>query len=528
MMDGTLSSKPGRRQRIRNRIMRLWRGHEKTDTNHPDTKSWRNLKSYATDSSHRPRSTSLSCNSTLVTSASQDDLQSSRSPSIIHRPFCSVPNSEGVTRSYKSFNPNVKITEVTPANLTNKPSQTSFYSAGTVRSSCCSSNSSGSMNASETFSPTTDHDAQSTPITPIAADVKEIEPDIAEPVYQQKECVRAANGSINAIKDDQTALDDSQLAPTAFVPSEANINSIRTVPNGYVLGKEHLHMVEHEEGAGRGLNVSEKKVRFDESAGMQKKPEQTKGPTVKYRRCQPSPKLNETKIELFSRTWENFCDESWYVRFLNEYCPVRFRRNRQLNFDSYQFRSIQYQSTLKTLMEQEVRGKDRKLIFRPTHCRWLHFEEDKDVLDFMDQFILCNEGLTPIFRGTRPAVRKHFFRRWLNLDRDRTIICEQLLENWSEDKQFLDKLRRDREKRNQLRSEMERRQEKYNTVPSISFFMERLVSKLTGKGGRIGKSPKRGSQLVVLRKEPLFGIPYFEEKRSRAKRWVKNILLGAN
>lgn len=235
----------------------------------------------------------------------------------------------------------------------------------------------------------------------------------------------------------------------------------------------------------------------------------------------------------FSKTWEHIEDELWIAKLLKEYCPVRLRRNKRMNFDSGEFRSMQAELALRTLAEQELRGEDKKLIFRPSLSSGksffrgiFHFEEDADVLDEMDHFILCNEGLIPLFRASRPAVRKHFFRRWHNHDRDRIIVCEYLMEKWLKDKTYLTKLKEDRKRRQERRALLENYEEHDDRLPPFSFFARKLLIKLSGQRGRIGKPPKRGSKLLVFKKEPLFGIPYFEKKKQKAKAWLKELVLS--
>ncbi|QLL33977.1 hypothetical protein HG536_0F03020 [Torulaspora globosa] len=260
---------------------------------------------------------------------------------------------------------------------------------------------------------------------------------------------------------------------------------------------------------------------------------QTEDPLFDIQRNDLTKDTVSPNSEVSLKTWEHIEDEIWFAKLLKEYCPVRLRRNKRMNFDSEEFRSMQADLTLRTLAEQELRGQDRKLIFRPSLSSGksffrsiFHFEEDEDVLDAMDHFILCNEGLIPLFRGSRPAVRKHFFRRWHNYDRDRIIVCEQLMEKWLEDKTYLAKLKEDRKRRQERRLLMESCEGNNDRLPPFSFFAKKLLVRLSGQRGRIGKPPRRGSKLLVFRKEPLFGIPYFEKKKQEAKTWLKELVLS--
>ncbi|QLQ81587.1 hypothetical protein HG537_0F03480 [Torulaspora globosa] len=260
---------------------------------------------------------------------------------------------------------------------------------------------------------------------------------------------------------------------------------------------------------------------------------QTEDPSFNFRGNGFTKDTASRSNDIFSKTWEHIEDELWFAKLLKEYCPVRLRRNKRMNFDSEEFRSMQADLTLRTLADQELRGQDKKLIFRPSLSSGksffrgiFHFEEDTDVLEAMDHFILCNDGLIPLFRGSRPAVRKHFFRRWHNHDRDRIIVCEQLMEKWLEDRTYLEKLKEDRKRRQERRVLLENCQENDDGLPPFSFFAKKLLIKLNGQRGRIGKPPKRGSKLVVFKKEPLFGIPYFEKKKQKAKAWLKELVLS--
>lgn len=233
-----------------------------------------------------------------------------------------------------------------------------------------------------------------------------------------------------------------------------------------------------------------------------------------------------------SRTWEQIEDELWVARLLKEYCPVKLRKNKRMNYDSEEFSLKQADMTLKALVDQELRDQDKKLIFRPSLSSGksffrgvFHFEEDEDILESMEQFILCNDGLIPLYRGDRPALRRHLFRRWQNHDRDRIIICEQLLEKWQEDKSYLNRLKEDRDRRQQRRLYMNDVEGHDDKLPPFSFFVKKLLVRLNGTRGRIGKPPKRGSKLLVLKKEPLFGVPYLEKKKLQAKAWIKDLLL---
>lgn len=272
-----------------------------------------------------------------------------------------------------------------------------------------------------------------------------------------------------------------------------------------------------------------------ETCSKFRRPLVTEGPLFKMQKNETcSAEATDSTTSNFStKLWEHKEEESWIAKVLKEYCPVRLRKNKRLNFDSEEFRLMQANLTLKTLVDQELRDQDKKLIFRPSLSSGkslfrsvFHFEQDADILENMEHFILCNEGLIPLFRGSRPAVRKHFIRRWHNHDRDRIIVCEQLMEKWSQDKTYLTRLMEEREKRQEIRLALEKNQESDDKLPPMSFFVKKMLIKMSGRRGRVGKPPKRGSKLLVYRKEPLFGVPYFEKRKQQFKGWIKDLMLS--
>lgn len=228
------------------------------------------------------------------------------------------------------------------------------------------------------------------------------------------------------------------------------------------------------------------------------------------------------KNENISKTWENMHEERWFVKLLKDYCPVRLRKNKRSNFDSDEFHGRQSKMALEKLANQESRCQDKKIIFHPKG-RSL-FQEEEDILDSIDHFIYCNEGLTPVYKGSRPAARKHFCRRWLNTERDRTIICEFLMQQWYLDKEYLHRLKLGRERR-ACAHELARTRRGISKVrPPL--FDECFPATMSAKEQALKRSTRDEIQVRKLRKEPLFGSPYLEKKKMTVKRWIKDILLG--
>lgn len=236
--------------------------------------------------------------------------------------------------------------------------------------------------------------------------------------------------------------------------------------------------------------------------------------------------------------WERMEEETLIAKLLKEYCPIRFRKNKHYNYDSEEFQLKQHYMTIKILLEQEYRPY-KKITYCPNRGfsrwylpRWFHFEEEKDVLDSIDLFVACNATLRPVYRGSRMAQRRHFFRRWKNRETDRYIICEELMERWLEDRTSLANLKMEREMR-----QMKRDREKFknaltvpsecNEFPPISVIVAKVIERINRKisNREASHPPKRGSQLIILQKGPPLGIPYFGAKKEDAKRWVRNLLL---
>lgn len=542
------ATKLSKRERLKLRMARALKGEIKTGDiigRRHHVRFWKNSK-LSSAAPLQTQSTTPSNSSSPATRTSSPatslDSRSWNEESVIYSPLGPplTPNEEAT--HVELIHSSEEITRISSFETTPQAFDLSKYTARAISARFSSGSSEPvSPNRSEAFSPTDGFGAGFTPITPMPVD--ESKSAAAKPADQIQELVSRPNASLvdNRAPGKVPAVRSCTMPITPVELEEdithANFNRHHSLPSTFIVEEGGLRKAQPEVRLSReSIEVSTKqakKIRFHELNNRTKGSEGRQYHEGQCRRLQQEPQTNKSKLNLFSRTWENLNEESWYVRVLHEYCPVRFRKNKRLNFDSHQFRAMQSKLTFEALVEQEVRRQDRKLIFRPNNYtnksfirRWFNFEEDKDILDSMDHFILCNEGLTPIFRGSRPAVRKHLFRRWLNFDRNRAIICEQLMERWLEDKQYVNKLKKGRDEREQMRAEMETRQKDYDKIPPPSFFIKKLMSNLSGNRSRIGKPPKRGSQIVVLKKEPLFGSQYFENKKTKAKRWIKDLLLG--
>lgn len=542
------ATKKSKRERLKLRMARALKGEMKTEDiigRRHHVRFWKNSK-LSSAAPLQAQSTTPSNSSSPVTRASSPAIsQDSRSwneESVIYSPFGPplTPNEE--TTHVELVHSSEEIIRISSFETTPQAFDLSKYTARAISARLSSGSSEPeSPNRSEAFSPTDGFGAEFTPITPMPVDESKSAP--TKPINRIQELFSRPNASLidNRAPGKVPAMRSCTMPITPVELEEdithANFNRHHSLPSTLIIEEGSFHKAQAEVNLSRGsIEVSEeqdRKIRFHKLNNKTTGSEGRQHPEGQYRRLQQKSQNNESKVNLSSSTWENLNEESWYVRVLHEYCPVRFRKNKRLNFDSHQFRAMQSKLTFEALVEQEVRRQDRKLIFRPNKYtnksfvrRWFNFEEDKDILDSMDHFILCNEGLTPIFRGSRPAVRKHLFRRWLNFDRNRAIICEQLMERWLEDKQYVNKLKKGRNEREQMRAEMETQQKDYDKIPPPSFFIKKVMSNLSGNPSRIGKPPKRGSQIVVLKKEPLFGSQYFENKKTKAKRWIKDLLLG--
>lgn len=560
-MQRSATRKPGRRERFKMKMTKIWMGSKRLEDSGANEKShhlrfWRNKESDKAALSLITQSAFPGSESPTLsyysppTSGSPSSATSVRSAeeSVIYKPLGSPQLAAGEANTQRSLDIDERFTRICPSGAPPPSFEHSICSAASTKSAEFASGSSAlSMeDGSEAFSPTANFGSGFTPITPMPIDGADSKYRAAEPfpiIITSLASPRhnACIGTPMLAIDDgppptKMANEDSIFLPTGSAPPKklsSDLSAYRrsSLPPNFIMretntAKDGGLSVENSTKPGIDLGSNE-------ASTPANKPETSKKIGGQFRCSQPKTRLNNAQVELGSKLWENLEEEPWFVKVLKDYCPVRFRKNKRLNFDSQEFRCLQSRLTSQALIEQEVRREDKKLIFRPNYCpnksllrRWLNFEEDKDILDSMDHFILCNEGSTPIFRGSRPAVRKHVFRQWLNFDRQRDIICEQLMERWSSDEQYLERLRRSRMKREEARAWMEVGRKNDDKMPPASFFVNRLVLKLTGKRSRLGKPPKAGSRLVVFKKEPLFGVPYFENKKKQVKRWVKDLLLG--
>ncbi|CAR28474.1 ZYRO0F04818p [Zygosaccharomyces rouxii] len=219
--------------------------------------------------------------------------------------------------------------------------------------------------------------------------------------------------------------------------------------------------------------------------------------------------------------------ENWVAKTLGEYCPLNFRNNIRFNYDSSEFKIRQYYMTTKAILQEQYNTR-RKLIFSPKPGKWLNFEWETDILDVVDDFIRINRNLYPMFKGPRIVQRKHLIRRWKNRERDRLIVLEQLLDYWREDPAAIDQLKLEKQSTRPLQqhspsiSNVEA-PERPPLKLVLSKIFERMTMDVAHK--RLGRPPRDGSSVVLLKKGPPLGIDYFGYKRDKAREWVNNILL---
>ncbi|QLL34002.1 hypothetical protein HG536_0F03270 [Torulaspora globosa] len=238
--------------------------------------------------------------------------------------------------------------------------------------------------------------------------------------------------------------------------------------------------------------------------------------------------------EAYKDVSETAVDETWIAKCLKDYCPVRFRRIKHLDYESPEFRSKQLSMALHAVADQERREGDYKVRFRPERGRskpflrgLLHFEMDEDIVDSLEDFIASNRGLPSLFTGTGPAVRRHFFRRWKNVDRDKAIIYDHLKRMWSLDKRFVKQLKMARELRSDELEDRRFLEELFNgpsdRFPPFSFFTNRLTTKLKSL-----RTPAEQEQRLdgVPPERSISSHPYFALQKRRAKIWIKNLLLS--
>lgn len=339
---------------------------------------------------------------------------------------------------------------------------------------------------------------------------------------QMDECTIPTRNSLSA-SSPVTEINSMEISPASSspIPEIFQSSDISSSPSNARLEQQHCKTMSVR---GKGTVLSNEERRTANDLGT------SKGSTG----------INDENIQdsCGSVLWERMEEETLIAKLLKEYCPVRFRKNKRYNYDSEEFRLKQHHMTVRTLLEQEYRPY-KKITFCPSKRssrwyfpKWFHFEEEKDVLDSIDLFVACNATLRPVFRGSRIAQRRHFFRRWRNRETDRHIICEELMERWLEDRKILTDLKMEREMR-----QMKRDSEKFknestmpsecNEFPPISVVLAKLIESVHRKinNREASHPPKRGSQVIILQKGPPLGIPYFGAKKEEAKRWVRKLLL---
>lgn len=222
-------------------------------------------------------------------------------------------------------------------------------------------------------------------------------------------------------------------------------------------------------------------------------------------------------------------EENWIAKTLGEYCPLKFRNNIRFNYDSPEFRIRQYYMTTRALLQEQYRAHPN-LIFSPKPGKWLNFEWETDILDTVDDFIRINKNLHPMFKGPKIIRRKHLIRCWRNRERDRLIILGKLLDDWREDPTAIDQLKWERQSRrifpsyhNSLSVINDEPPERPSLKLILSKIFERITMDVAHK--KLGRPPRDGSSVVLLKKGPPLGIDYFGYKRDKAKEWVNNLLL---
>ncbi|AQZ15134.1 (ZYRO0F04818g) [Zygosaccharomyces parabailii] len=214
--------------------------------------------------------------------------------------------------------------------------------------------------------------------------------------------------------------------------------------------------------------------------------------------------------------------ENVVARVLGDYCPLRFRNNIRFDYDGSDFRVKQYYMTNRAILQEEYRTR-RRVLFAPRPDKWFHFEEETEILDCLDDFIKVNKCLYPMFKGPRIVQRKHLFRRWKNRGRDRLIILEQLLQYWRQDPAYIEQLKREKE----LRRSSPLAYPQKPDHPPIKLVLHKIIERMTQDMAhkRLGRPPRAGSSVILLKKGPPLGIDYFGYKKQRAQEWVNNLLL---
>lgn len=215
-------------------------------------------------------------------------------------------------------------------------------------------------------------------------------------------------------------------------------------------------------------------------------------------------------------------EENLIAKILGDYCPLRFRNNIRFDYDSPEFRVKQYYMTNRALLQEQYRM-HRRVVFTPQPGKWFHFEEEKEILESVDDFIRINRCLYPMFKGPRIVQRKHMFRRWKNRGREKLIILEQLLHYWRQDPAYLTELKREKEvRRSTLHPYVEKPER-----PPLKLVLHKLLDRMTQDMAhkRLGRPPKAGSSVILLKRGPPLGIDYFGYKRQKAEEWVNSILL---
>lgn len=214
--------------------------------------------------------------------------------------------------------------------------------------------------------------------------------------------------------------------------------------------------------------------------------------------------------------------ENVVARVLGDYCPLRFRNNIRFDYDGSDFRVKQYYMTNRAILQEQYRTR-RRVLFTPRSDKWFHFEEETEILDCLDEFIKVNKCLYPMFKGPRIVQRKHLFRRWKNRGRDRLIILEQLLHYWRQDPAYIEQLKREKELRRSSPLAYPQKPDR----PPIKLVLQKIIERMTQDMAhkRLGRPPRAGSSVILLKKGPPLGIDYFGYRKQRAQEWVNNLLL---
>lgn len=252
--------------------------------------------------------------------------------------------------------------------------------------------------------------------------------------------------------------------------------------------------------------------------------EQQLAPRVRTRKTSVA---NHSPLERICFVHWPIVKENLVAKILGDYCPLKLRNNIRFNYDSHEFKIHQYYMTTRALLQEQYKT-HRKVVFTPKPGKWLNFEWETDILDSIDDFIRINKNLYPMYKGPRIIQRKHLIRRWKNRDRDRLIILEQLLDYWREDPFVIDQLKWEKHLMqpppiNPSLSTCNEPPERPPLKLVVSKIFEKMTMDVAHK--KLGRPPRKGSSVVLLKEGPPLGIDYFGYKREKLRDWFNHLLL---